>query len=68
MKKRFNLFSLLMAMAVLLSACGGSAQTEITSSNSATGKVVEYSLMTNMVDGKWRSSVSADPTLPPPST
>ena len=68
MKKRFNLFSLLMAMAVLLSACGDSAQTETTSSNPATGKVVEYSLMTNMVDGKWRSSVSADPISHPPST
>ena len=52
MKKRFNMFSLLIAIAVLLSACGGSAQTEITSSDSTTGKVVEYSLMTNMVDGQ----------------
>ena len=52
MKKLFNLFSLLMAIALLLSACGGSAQTEITSSDPVTGKVVEYSLMTNMVDGQ----------------
>lgn len=54
MKKLFNLFSLLMAITILLSACSGSThtQTETTTSDPVTGEVVEYSLMTNMVDGQ----------------
>ena len=54
MKNLFKLFSLLMAISVLISACGGSAKTETTSSSSiqTTGKVVEYSLLTNMADGQ----------------
>src|SRR5215216_1485590 len=54
MNKMFKLFSLLMVISVLLSACGGSAKDE-TSSNSGgetTGKTVEYTLMTDMRDGQ----------------
>ena len=53
MKKMFKLFSLLMAISILISACGGSAKTETTTGGVPTnGKVVEYSLLTNMVDGQ----------------
>jgi nitrite reductase (NO-forming) len=52
MNKMFRLFSLLMAISVLISACGGSAKTETTTGAPPNGKVVEYSLLTNMVDGQ----------------
>lgn len=51
MKKMFQLFSLLMIISVLLSACGSSAKNESPSLALANGKVVEYTLETNMVDG-----------------
>ena len=54
MKRMFKLFSLLVAISVLISACGGSAKTDTTSGSGApsNGKVVEYSLLTNMIDGQ----------------
>jgi nitrite reductase (NO-forming) len=52
MKKMFRLFSLLMAISILISACGGSARTETTTGAPPSGKVVEYSLLTDMVDGQ----------------
>src|SRR5687768_6433668 len=54
MKRMFKLFSLLMVITVLISACGAGAKSETTSSSGApvTGKVVEYSLLTNMIDGQ----------------
>jgi nitrite reductase (NO-forming) len=54
MKKMFKLFSLLMVLSILISACGGSAKSENTSGSGipGTGKVVEYSLLTNMIDGQ----------------
>ena len=48
MKISFKLFSLLIAIAVLISACG----TENKSSATTEGKTVEYSLMTGMIDGQ----------------
>lgn len=45
MKISFKLFSLLIAMAVLISACGGAQQ------NTSAGKTLEYSLSTGMVEG-----------------
>jgi nitrite reductase (NO-forming) len=56
MKISFKLFSLLMVLAVLIAACGGSPKGETTSASGSgapsTGKVVEYSLLTNMIDGQ----------------
>ncbi|HSA78268.1 MAG TPA: hypothetical protein VLG72_05355, partial [Nitrospirota bacterium] len=53
MKHMFRLFSLLIALAVLLSACGGSAKRETTSSAGLPeGKLVEYSLLSTMTDGQ----------------
>ena len=52
MKKMFRLFSLLMAISILISACGGSAKTETSTGAPPSGKVVEYGLLTNMVDGQ----------------
>src|SRR5215213_231856 len=52
MKNLFRLFALVMAISVLISACGASPRNETTAANSANGKVVEYELMTNMVDGQ----------------
>src|SRR5574341_1205920 len=48
MKISFKLFSLLMAITVLISACGGSAKAETAG---ASGKTLEYALTTGMVDG-----------------
>jgi nitrite reductase (NO-forming) len=49
MKKLFILF---LAVSVLISACGGSPKNESKSAASATGKVVEYTLETNMIEGQ----------------
>jgi len=50
MKTSFKLFGLLLAIAVLISACGGAAKSE--TSLTTEGKTVEYSLMSTMVDGQ----------------
>ena len=54
MNKIIKLFSLLMAISVLISACGGTSTSEAISGSGAgaTGKTVEYTLLTNMVDGQ----------------
>lgn len=53
MKISLKLFSLLLAISVLVSACSTAAKAGTESSTSlATGKVVEYGLMTAMVDGQ----------------
>jgi len=57
MKTSFKLFSVLMVIAVLIAACSGSPKSETTSASGgsgapSTGKVVEYSLLTNMIDGQ----------------
>src|SRR5919109_4225945 len=52
MNRMLKLFSLLMTISILLAACGGSAKSEIPADASPDGKVVEYSLLTNMVDGQ----------------
>ncbi len=52
MKNLYKLFGLLLAVSVLISACGGSPRNESKSTVSANGKVVEYTLETNMVDGQ----------------
>jgi nitrite reductase (NO-forming) len=53
MKHLYKLFVLLLTLSVLLSACGGSAKTETTSTTAGLpeGKLVEYSLMSTMADG-----------------
>ena len=53
MKVSFKLFSLLV-FAVLLAACGGSPQSETASTSPGLpeGKLVEYSLLSTMLDGK----------------
>jgi nitrite reductase (NO-forming) len=50
MKISFKLFGLLIAIAVLISACGSPAKSE--TSLTTEGKTVEYSLMSTMVDGQ----------------
>lgn len=50
MKTSFKLFGLLIAIAVLISACGGAAKSA--TSLTTEGKTVEYSLMTGMLDGQ----------------
>jgi len=53
MKLSFKLISLLIAIVVLLSACGGNAANSTNESNVVgTGKVVEYSLLSAMVEGQ----------------
>jgi nitrite reductase (NO-forming) len=54
MKRMFKLFSLLIALTVLISACGGNAKTEnpSTSAGLPEGKLVEYSLLSTMTDGQ----------------
>src|SRR5512138_1376990 len=54
MKRNFRLLSLLLAFAVLISACANAKtnSTSQASSGSGAGKVVEYSLTTAMTDGK----------------
>jgi nitrite reductase (NO-forming) len=49
MKITFKLFSLLIACSVLVSACSSAAKA---GNESGTGRVVEYKLMTAMVDGQ----------------
>ena len=49
MKISFKLFGLLIATAVLISACGGSAKNE---GAAAGGKTLEYTLTTGMAEGK----------------
>lgn len=51
MKLSFKLFSLLLVITVLLTACGGIANRQ-SNSLSADTKTVEYSLMTTMMDGQ----------------
>jgi nitrite reductase (NO-forming) len=53
MKISFKLFSLLLAIAVLMTACGGSPESQTTSPSSGLpeGKLVEYSLLSTMQDG-----------------
>src|SRR5215211_6344999 len=50
MKLSFKLFSLLMALTVLISACSGTPKSE--STGTGTARTVEYSLLTAMVDGQ----------------
>jgi len=50
MKTSFKLFSLLIAITVLVSACGGSPKNEVAAA--AEGKIVEYTLTTGMMDGQ----------------
>src|SRR5512138_1289228 len=52
MKNTFKLVSLLMAAAVLLSACANSSANAASEASNAGSKVVEYALTTAMTDGK----------------
>ena len=54
MKNLYKLLVLLLTMSVLLSACGGSAKTETTSTSMGLpeGKLLEYSLLSTMLDGQ----------------
>ncbi len=53
MKISIKLFSLLMALSVIISACSTAAQAGTASNSSiATGRVVEYGLETAMIDGQ----------------
>lgn len=53
MRNLFKLTSLLMALTILLSACGGNNTTSTSSPQAeATGRALEYTLTTSMVDGK----------------
>src|SRR5918995_1357976 len=52
MKNLSKLLVLLLTMSVLLSACGGSAKTDTTSMGLPEGKLLEYSLLSTMLDGQ----------------
>src|SRR5918995_1186624 len=54
MKNLYKLLVLLLTMFVLLSACGGSAKTDTTSTSMGLpeGKLLEYSLLSTMLDGQ----------------
>jgi nitrite reductase (NO-forming) len=52
MKTSFKLFSLLIAIAVLISACGSATKSENNAMAMTEGKTVEYSLMSTMIDGQ----------------
>ena len=54
MKNLFKLSVLLLAISVLLSACGGAAKTETTTMSAGLpeGRLVEYSLLSTMLDGQ----------------
>lgn len=55
MKISFKIFGLLIAISVLISACAGAGPNPVvaeSSSNSSTGKVIEYAFTSNMIDGK----------------
>src|SRR5215216_5191314 len=52
MKISFKLFSLLIAIAVLISACGSGNAAKSQSDLTTEGKTVEYSLMSTMLDGQ----------------
>src|ERR1041384_5848695 len=50
MKNLFKIIGLLMAISFLVSACAGANASAAT--NSESGKTIEYSLQTGMIDGK----------------
>jgi nitrite reductase (NO-forming) len=54
MKNFYKLFVLFLTISVLLSACGASAKTETTSMSAglSEGRLVEYSLLSTMLDGQ----------------
>jgi nitrite reductase (NO-forming) len=54
MNRALKFFSLFVTLSVLLSACGGSTGTETASTTAGLpeGKLVEYSLLSNMLDGQ----------------
>lgn len=52
MKSSIKLFSLLIAIAVLISACGSATKSETSLITMTEGKTVEYSLMSSMIDGQ----------------
>jgi nitrite reductase (NO-forming) len=52
MKISLKLFSLLIALTILISACGATPESGSPSSSAGTGRTVEYSLLTAMVDGQ----------------
>jgi nitrite reductase (NO-forming) len=52
MKIQFKFLSLLVAVTFLVSACAGAAKNETANTVSAEGKVVEYTLITAMSNGK----------------
>ena len=54
MKNFYKLFTLLVAISILISACGASAKNETTSTGLQLpeGKLVEYSLLSTMLDGQ----------------
>jgi nitrite reductase (NO-forming) len=54
MKNLYKLLVLLLTMSVLLTACGGSAKTDTTSTSMGLpeGKLLEYSLLSTMLDGQ----------------
>src|SRR6266508_3880359 len=52
MKNTFKLFSLLMVISVLISACASAGANPNAEGSGSPGKVVEYSLMSTMTDGQ----------------
>src|SRR5687768_13130624 len=51
MKTSFKVFSLLLAITVLICACGSSPKSENSAGAPPSGKTVEYTLRTDMIDG-----------------
>jgi nitrite reductase (NO-forming) len=52
MKASFRLFTLMVAITILLSSCGSAAKSENPSAGAGAGKTIEYSLLSTMVDGQ----------------
>jgi nitrite reductase (NO-forming) len=52
MKTSFKVFSLLIVIAVLISACGSATKANSETTLTTEGKTVEYSLMSTMIDGQ----------------
>jgi nitrite reductase (NO-forming) len=52
MKTSFRLLVVLIAVTILIASCGGAANSDSNNTSTGTGRVVEYSLLSTMMDGQ----------------